>query len=89
MLANVSRRQPCRLEQVCRQASEPGIIMVHHFRSSRVVPIPSTIVAVLRSPIELLLSDVGAVATQSCVVVQRLPGQGIVVVANSEEAAEA
>src|SRR4051812_2400857 len=65
------------------------VVIIDRPRARRVRPVPAVVVAVPRGSFELLLGYSGAVAAQSCVVFQRLPGQRVVLVAHAQKPAEA
>src|SRR3979490_321159 len=65
-----------------------AVIIIHRTTPRRIVPVPGIVVAVLRRSFELIFGNAGAIAAKVGVVLQRLPGQGIVVVADPEETAE-
>jgi hypothetical protein len=66
-----------------------AVVIIHGSRPVRVAPVPGIVVAVFRRSLELRLGDVGALSAKVGIVFQRLPGQGIMVVADSEKAAKA
>src|SRR3979411_2006548 len=65
-----------------------AVIIIHRTTPRRIVPVPGIVVAVLRRSFELIFGNDGAIAAKDGVVLQRLPGQGMVVVADPEETAE-
>ena len=66
-----------------------AVVFVHSASSTSVCPVPIIVVAVLWRATELLLRHVGAVSAPVRIVLQRLPRQGIMIVANPEKASEA
>src|ERR1700709_2472082 len=65
-----------------------AVIIVHRTTPRRIVPIPSVVITIFWRSFELLLRYSAAIAAEVRVVFQRLPGQGVVVVDDSEETAE-
>src|SRR5690348_12658218 len=66
-----------------------AVIVVERTGGADITPCLLIVVAVFRGAAKLLLGDAGTVSADPRVVFQGLPGQGIVVVAEAEEAAEA
>src|SRR6185312_3793407 len=66
-----------------------AVIVVHLAIAGGVAPVPVAFAAISGRTAQLVLGDAGAVAAKPCIVFQRLPGQGIVIVAEPEETAEA
>src|SRR5579883_1343942 len=66
-----------------------AIVIIYGLRTIGLRPIPRSFVSVFGRALELGLGQAGDVPAQPGVVFQRLPRQRIVVVSNSEKAAEA
>src|SRR5687767_3457615 len=65
-----------------------AVILVDFTATLAIFPVPIT-ASVLRCPFELLLGQVGAVPPKTGVIVEGVPGNGIVVAAKALEAAKA
>src|SRR5690348_11637263 len=84
----------CRLTGGRSRSSERSrdrhtVIVVERAGRADIAPVPVSLIAIFRGAAKLVLGDAGAIATEAGVIFQRLPGQGIVVVSDTEEAAEA
>src|SRR6202023_2423294 len=66
-----------------------AVIVIDGAGSGRIVPVPGIVIAVFRRSLQLCFGNAGTIAAQIGVVLQRLPGQGIMVIADPEKAAEA
>src|SRR6185312_13272412 len=65
-----------------------AIIVVDGAGPGRVTPVPGIVVTVVRRALELAFGHAGNVAAERGFIFQRLPGQRVVVVADTEKAAE-
>src|SRR4051812_247904 len=66
-----------------------AVIVVDGAGAGCISPVPAVVVAISRRAFQLPQGDAGAIAAERGIVFQRLPGQGIVIVADAEEAAKA
>src|SRR5450759_693404 len=66
-----------------------AIVVVYGAGSCGVAPVPTIVVAVFRRALELRFGNAGTVAAKPGVVFQRLPRQGIMIIADAEKAAKA
>src|SRR5205085_8679677 len=66
-----------------------AVVVVDGASAGRVAPVPAIVIAVLGRALQLSFGNSCPVAAERGVVLQRLPGQWIVIVANAEKAAEA
>ena len=73
----------------CSGYERDTVVVVHRAGAGSVRPVPAIVVAVFGRALKLLLGHAGTIATEVGVVFQRLPWQPVVVIANSEDAAEA
>src|SRR5882757_7535204 len=62
-----------------------AVIVIHGASPRGVTPVPGVVVTIFRRSLELRLGNAGSIAAKVGVVFQRLPGQGIMVVADPEE----
>lgn len=62
-----------------------AIIVIHPANLSRIIPIPITAGGILRCTGKLGLGDARYVAAQAGIVFERLPGQRVIIVADSQE----
>src|ERR1700733_13386274 len=66
-----------------------SIIIIYRACPGRIRPVPGIVVAVLRRALQLSLRDAGDVATKVGVILQRLPRERIMIVADAQETSEA
>src|SRR6185437_398766 len=65
-----------------------AVVIIDRLGAPGLFPIPAVLGSVFGRAVELVRSDAGTVAANAGIVFQGVPGQRIVVVANSEESAE-
>src|SRR3954471_15290748 len=65
-----------------------AVIVVNCTVGARVAPIPFAILAIFGSAAELVLGDAGDVAAKTGVILQRLPRQRVMIIAEAKEAAK-
>src|SRR5947199_225736 len=79
----------CAIPALSLSDKRHAVIIVDGAGAGGVGPVPAVVVAVSRRAFQLAQGDTGAIAAERGIVFQRLPGQGIVVVADAKESAKA
>src|SRR3977135_3332773 len=89
MLATTSSADPGPGRLLARSVRSGAVVIIDLLAARTVGPIPALVLGIFRRAVELLLADVDFVALEPRVVRQKRPRQGVVVLAESEETAEA